>query len=102
MNTSANLFSGMNYIVLPGSCTLKEAAGVKAVLMEGLEVSGNVELDARAVERVDTSVLQLLAAFTRDMRDAGRAVTWAGATEELRRSASQLGLERDLGLACNR
>jgi anti-anti-sigma regulatory factor len=89
---------GTNYVVLPESCTLKEAAGVKTLLLDGLEVPGNVELDARLVERIDTSVLQLVAAFTHDLREAGRAVTWVGASADLQRSASQLGLARDLGL----
>ncbi len=85
-------------VVLPGSCTLKEAISVKELLKDGLEATGNVELDALKVERVDTSVLQLLAAFVRDMREAGRTVAWAGANEEFSRSARLLGLELTLGL----
>ncbi len=85
-------------MVLSGSCTLKEASAVKEQLKDGLEATGNFELDARGVDRIDTSVLQLLAAFVRDMREAGRAVAWAGANEEFNRSARLLGLEATLGV----
>jgi anti-anti-sigma regulatory factor len=85
-------------VALPASCTLKEAAAVKALLLDGLEMSGDIELDLRAVERIDTSVLQLLVAFKRDMKDAGRGVTWLGANEEFNRSVRQLGLEGLLGI----
>jgi anti-anti-sigma regulatory factor len=87
-----------NRVVLPASCTLRDAVGVKAMLMQGLDVPGNVEVDARSVEVVDASLLQLLVAFTRDMRDAGRAVTWKGASGVLSRSAEVLGLVQVLGL----
>jgi anti-anti-sigma regulatory factor len=85
-------------VVLPASCTLKEAAAVKALLMDGLDVAGNVQLDVQAVTRVDTSVLQLLVAFAREMKDAGRTVTWVGSSEEISRSVRQLGLDGVLGV----
>jgi anti-anti-sigma regulatory factor len=90
--------AGRTCIVLPASCTLKEASAVRDLLKDGLEATGDVELDARAVQRVDTSVLQLLASFVRDMGEAGRAVTWAGTNEEFSRSARLLGLEVLLGV----
>jgi anti-anti-sigma regulatory factor len=98
MNTISDQ-PGKSFVVLPASCTLKEAASVKAALLQGLEVTGDVELDARALERIDTSGVQLLVAFTRDMREAGRTVTWVGITDELARAARQLGLTVSLGLA---
>jgi anti-anti-sigma regulatory factor len=98
MNSKMETSAEKTSVVLPGSCTLKEAATVKALLVSGLDMAGNVELDVRAVERVDTSVLQLLVAFTRDMKDAGRAVTWFGFNEEMNRSVRQLGLDGVLGV----
>jgi anti-anti-sigma regulatory factor len=99
MNTGPESSSRANCVVLPAICTLKEAVGVKALLMEGLDASGNVEIDGGAIERVDTSALQLLAAFVHDMTEAGRLVTWVGATDELKRSVWQLGMARELALA---
>jgi anti-anti-sigma regulatory factor len=98
MNSNANSPVGTTCVVLPGACTLKEASAVKELLKDGLEATGNVELDARRIDRIDTSVLQLLASFVRDMREAGRTVVWAGANEEFNRSARLLGLETTLGV----
>lgn len=85
-------------VVLPPSCTLKEATTVKAMLVDALDAGGDAQIDARTVERLDTSALQLLAAFVRDMHEAGRAVAWLGAPAELHRAARQLGLTGLLGL----
>ncbi len=71
---------------------------MKDLLKEGLEVTGDVELDARGVERVDTSGLQLIASFVRDMKEAGRGWTWAGVSEEFGRSTRILGLTIMLGV----
>lgn len=84
-------------VVLPSDCTLKEAAFVRRKLMEGLEATGDVELDAGSVKQIDTSVLQLLASFMRDMLEAGRSAIWVGCTPECGRAASQLGLDEALG-----
>lgn len=99
MSNRESSAAGRTRVDLPRSCTLKEAACVKDLLKDGLELAGDVELDARGVERVDTSVLQLLASFARDMREAGRAVTWAGGSQEFNRSARLLGLAPKLGVS---
>ena len=49
-------------------------------------------MDVSALQRIDTAGLQLLAAFVRDRRTAGRAVEWRGRAAALDSAASLLGL----------
>jgi ABC-type transporter Mla MlaB component len=84
-------------IVLPADCRL---TGLDALVPQLREAAGGqpAQLDARAVERVDSAVLQLLVAFRRAAVAAGGAVTWLGASETLHEAASLLGLSNELDL----
>jgi len=84
-------------VLLPAGCTLKEAGEARALLLAGLEATGDVELDASAVGQIDTSVMQLLACFIRDMRESGRGTIWIGTSGEFDRAASRLGMNDVLG-----
>ena len=57
----------------PPKCTVAEADALKAQLAARLQESEPVTLDVSALQRIDTAGLQLLAAFVRDRRTAGRA-----------------------------
>lgn len=59
---------------------------------------GTVELDGSEVEYLDTSSMQVLAVFVRDMKAAGRAVTWQKPSSSLLRHAAIAGLTGPLGL----
>jgi anti-anti-sigma regulatory factor len=85
-------------LALPAHCTLREAAALKASLLECLEQPGPVLADAAAVERVDTAGLQALAAFARDLADTGRTLTWSGRSQEFLRAVRQLGLQTVLAV----
>ena len=58
-----------------------------------------VEIDGSAVEKIDTSIMQLLAVFMQAMTAAGRRVSWAFASDTLRSSAQLLGLADRLSLS---
>ncbi len=60
--------------------------------------AGTVMLDAGAVERIDTATLQLLAAFVRDRRLAGRAVEWHAVSAAMASAARVLGMSSMLSL----
>ena len=83
---------------LPSLCTLRESSELKQSLLDCLQQEGVVVLDAQAVSRVDTAGLQLLAAFARDLCEAGRAHAWVGVSAEFSRAVSQLGLQSLLAL----
>ncbi|MDO1530415.1 STAS domain-containing protein [Fulvimonas sp. R45] len=84
-------------VALPADCRMAAAPALHAALCSALARPACV-LDGAAVERVDTSALQLLAAFRRDAVARGVAVRWHGASAALREAAGLLGLARALDL----
>jgi len=71
---------------------------MKTQLIQWLDQAGDVEIDASAVEKIDTAGLQLLVAFKRGLQDTNRGLTWRATAPELHRAAAQLGLSAPLGL----
>lgn len=83
---------------LAAQCTVAEAESLKSELARRLPEPGPVRMDVSALERIDTAGLQLLAAFVRDRRTAGRTVEWHGCTPALESAAGLLGLHDMLEL----
>jgi anti-anti-sigma regulatory factor len=79
----------MRVIRLQGRLDLGAAAALKGELVEAL--TAPVGIDAREVESIDTSCLQLLVAFT---RDRGAPVQWQGASPAFTETAQRLGLAK--------
>lgn len=86
-------------LTLAAECTVAEADALQAELARRLDEPGGVTVDVSALQRIDTAGLQLLAAFVRDRRTAGRAVEWRGRAAALDTAASLLGLSDMLELA---
>ena len=84
-------------VALPEECGIASAPKLKATLLKRLGEGGSVKIDAGAVQRVDSAGLQVLAAFARDRRAAGRAVEWLSVPESLAQAASLLSLTDALG-----
>ena len=85
-------------LLLAADCTVAQADTLKSELERRLQEPAPVTLDVGALQRIDTAGLQLLAAFVRDRRTAGRAVTWRGEAASLTTAASLLGLSDMLEL----
>jgi phospholipid transport system transporter-binding protein len=85
--------------VLTPECTVAEAESLKAELARRLAVAEPVIVDVSVLQRIDTAGLQLLAAFVRDRRTAGRSVQWRGRASALDAAAGLLGLNDMLELA---
>ncbi|HHQ14252.1 MAG TPA: STAS domain-containing protein [Chromatiales bacterium] len=85
-------------LVLAETLELETIESLKAALAERLVSGAPVELDAAAVETVDTAAIQLLVAFTGKMKVNDQPVQWLNTSEALQISARLLGLERHLGL----
>lgn len=77
---------------------IAESADLQKQLAEYSESKKPVCIDASKVERVDTSILQLLVASSISGRFSGRPLTWSGTSEAVLESARRLGLARELGL----
>lgn len=89
--------SGPVRVALPADCRIADLPAVKAELQAAL-AAPSAELDASAVERVDTAALQLLAVFRREAASKGLAVAWTGASAALCDAAALLGLAHTLEL----
>jgi anti-anti-sigma regulatory factor len=77
---------------LGSSCTMREAAVIKAELLKLLNADQTVVLDVSAVERIDTSALQLLCAFMRDRRAQRLTTRWAGNHQAFSEAVDIVGL----------
>ena len=89
----------MRAVALPEECGIASAAKLQAALLKRLGDGASVKIDASAVQRVDSAGLQVLAAFARDRRAAGRDIEWVGVPESLADAASLLSLTDALGLS---
>lgn len=61
------------------------------------EVS-EVKIDGGAVISVDTTTLQMLVVFNRELTQEGSGFVWVDASAKLKKAATTLGLTADLGL----
>jgi ABC-type transporter Mla MlaB component len=75
------------------------ASGLRTTLLKRVRDSGSLQIDASAVQRIDTASLQVLAAFARDRRAGGLALEWLGVPACLAEAASLLDLTTALGFA---
>lgn len=83
---------------LKGQLDIREANNLKAKLAKFLDANRTVVLDASKVEKVDTSIMQLLAAFCRCANAKGIEVKWKNPNSRLLHAAELLGLSNPLGL----
>lgn len=79
-------------VAMASNCTVKDAAAIRRSLCEVADAAGQVVIDAGAVERVDTAVMQVLVAFVRDRLGRDREVTWRAPSIALLDSAHLLGV----------
>jgi ABC-type transporter Mla MlaB component len=84
-------------LALPAECAIASAQSLRKSLMKRLSDRANVQIDASAVQRIDTASLQVLAAFARDRRAAGLEVEWLGVPASLTDVARMLDLTNVLG-----
>jgi ABC-type transporter Mla MlaB component len=79
-------------IALASDCTIEHSPGLHKQLVKSLADRACVTLDFAAVKRSDTAGLQVLAAFIRERREAGREVELAGVPDNFLATARLLGL----------
>jgi anti-anti-sigma regulatory factor len=85
-------------VVLATECLIETADALKKELLLRLERASPISIDASQVARVDTASLQVLGAFARDCRAAGREVEWMGVPSVFADTARLLNLSSMLGL----
>jgi phospholipid transport system transporter-binding protein len=79
-------------VVLGTSCTIQEAAAVRAHLLAQAAQPGPYEIDGASVEHVDTAGVQLIVAFALDCLEKGVAYKWIGRSTTLEKAIALLGV----------
>jgi len=79
-------------VVLGTSCTIQEAAAVRAHLLAQAAQPGPYEIDGASVEHVDTAGVQLIVAFALDCLEKGVAYKWLGRSSTLEKAIELLGV----------
>ena len=79
-------------VVLGGSCTIHEAAAIKAHMLEQLARPGPYEIDGSGVERIDAAGVQLIVAFALDCLEHGVEYVWKGRSETLEHAIELLSV----------
>ena len=77
---------------------IKSAATLYSHLKEAVEHKHEVEIDAREVSRIDTSILQIFTAFILEANTLDMCVSWTAVSDNFYSTAKLLGLEDDLKL----
>lgn len=83
---------------LASHCTVKDAAALKAQLLAVAEVDADLTVDVSAVERIDTSTMQLLCALVHDRALRIQRVIFKGESQSWREAVRLLGVAQCLGL----
>jgi ABC-type transporter Mla MlaB component len=85
-------------LALASHCTIKDAASLKLDLCALAHDDAEVSIDVAAVERIDTSTMQLLCAFVRDRMQRNQKVLFKGDSQSWREAVRLLGVAGLLGL----
>lgn len=88
----------MKAIAIGPDLGIESVPGLKKELDESLSSRSEVVLEASEVGRLHSASLQLLTAFVRARRAAGRPTRFGAVAAELKDSARILGLAQALGL----
>lgn len=88
----------MSAIALEPELGIESAARLHAQLAPAIDQKRQVVLDAASVSRLHAASMQVLVAFVRERRDAGRKTRFNDPTAELRQAANALGVGTILGL----
>lgn len=86
-------------VVLDERVDISRAETIYSTFEEALQRSENVEIDASAVDRIDTAGFQVLVSFCRAVEKSGRKVSVSVASDVFSANARLLGLESYLPLA---
>ncbi|HET9865467.1 MAG TPA: STAS domain-containing protein [Steroidobacteraceae bacterium] len=79
-------------VVLPSSCTIKEAQALQATLLAQLERPGPCEIDGGGVQQVDTAGVQLVLAFALDCLERNLQYVWKSRSAPLEEAIRVLGV----------
>lgn len=86
-----------NILELEGVMSIAKAEALHHQLEEMFRKAEDVEIVTKNLERIDTSILQSLTGFVRDLKGAGAKVSWGEQSEVFSSAVEILGLKHQLG-----
>lgn len=87
-----------NVVTLEGVLSIAKAEALHHELEDAFREAQVTRIEAKEVERVDTSVMQTLVSFVVAMKEANVQVTWGEVSEEFLAAAQLLGVKPFLAL----
>ena len=85
-------------IVLEEDVSIVQAAVLKEAWLPVLDSGKNINIDASAVEDIDTAGLQLLLSLVKTAKETGRSVTWESPSETVINAVKETSLKDALGI----
>lgn len=85
-------------IELGGKLEISQAQALKEELLNALSAGKDIRLNAAAVDKVDTSGLQVLVAFFNATQSSGTQATWKSNSDKIVVAAEYVGLRQYLQL----
>lgn len=87
-----------SFLKLPEEISIANVAEWKGKLANFMHEPSPLILDAEDLSRVDTSAIQLFAAFAKKVQNSDKVLQWQLPSNALKNTAQQLGMSRVLGL----
>jgi len=96
--TNASKHASIQTLTLDSIAVINNA---KSLYQDFSQIAGNtdINIDASAVEMIDTAVLQMLFAFVMKIRANNHTVNWIKPSDEFVSRATLLGLNQHMGMA---
>jgi len=90
--------SNSEKIVLEEDVSIVQVAVLKEAWLPVLDSGKDINIDASAVEDIDTAGLQLLLSLVKTAKDSGRSVTWQEPSEAVINAVKETSLRDALGI----
>ena len=93
-----NTISNSSTLVLDEQVRISQSLGLKETLAKLLDTNNSIQIDASKIQKIDTSGLQLLTAFSLEARNKSIALEWNSPSESFLKAANLLDLTKHLCL----
>lgn len=97
-STEDNVIVSQGKIELGESLDLQNIENLHDKLKQSLSDSNDTEVNVGQIESIDTAALQLLLAFSNDLRSKGKKLNWIGQSDEFNESIALLNLSSHIDI----
>lgn len=97
MSNFSHVSDGLGQIALVGEMTIYEASQLKALLLEQLQASPQLEIDLSGVTDLDCSGVQIMLLLRQEAKTAGKPLQWMKHSPVVSQVLSLLNLSSLLG-----